>query len=115
MLLSGSRYRLTLGDDQLDISSVFYNTRIALSDIDGAEVRVVNMNEENFGITRRTNGIGLPGLQVGWFSGNGKKYKLYVSDRSKVLVIPTKNDYDILFSSVDADLIAQEIREKTNL
>lgn len=57
----------------------------------------------------RTNGIGLPGLLVGWFRGDGEKYKLYVTDKENVLYIPTKKGYTILISTVAGEDIIKEL------
>jgi len=111
MFLSAGNYQLSLENDQINIKSFFYNTSLPLSDIDIENVKTINMNAAD-GISIRINGISLPGLKIGWFSGNGKKYKMYVTDRTNVVLIPTKKNYDILFSSRDAAAIVEEIKKQ---
>jgi hypothetical protein len=67
------------------------------------------LNESDIKINARQNGIGLPGLLVGWFSSSEGRLKLYISDKSEVLYIPTKLKYTILFSTKKADEIINVI------
>ena len=47
----------------------------------------------------RTNGIGLPGYQVGWFKlHSGDKALLFVTDTTSVVHIPTTEGYGVLLS-----------------
>lgn len=75
--ISAGNYKMVIDNNQMTIKSVFYNTKISLSDIEKSNIKVININNENTQIQIRTNGIGLPGMQIGWFSGNGIKYKMY--------------------------------------
>jgi hypothetical protein len=48
---------------------------------------------------RRTMGTGLPGYQAGWFRlRNGGRALLYLTDRSKVVYVPTTEGYSVLLS-----------------
>ena len=109
MFTTSGKYTLTVTKDTLKIQSLFYNTRIQLSDVDADNMRMVDF--DNLQINRRTNGMGMSGLSVGWFAGNGKKYKVYVTDRKNVLCIPTTKGYDIVFSTVQGDKIMHEIKK----
>jgi hypothetical protein len=62
----------------------------------------------------RTNGIGLPGYQVGWFRlKNGETALLYVTDESTVTYLPT-TEHDVLLLSVEnAEAFLQALREPT--
>ncbi|MFA6857502.1 MAG: PH domain-containing protein [Treponema sp.] len=108
LCLSARSYTLTVRDGRLDIQSVFYNTHISLSDIQTDGIRPVDFS--TLGIKYRTNGIGLPGLNVGWFKGISGNYKLYVTDKRNVLLIPTKKNYSILFSTEQDKQITEAIR-----
>jgi hypothetical protein len=94
----------------LSIKSIVYNTTISLDDIELDKVRVVNLDEENISFNVRKNGIGLPGMSIGWFWSNGSKYKVYVTDKKSVVSIPTKDGYTILFSSEKASEIVTDIQ-----
>jgi hypothetical protein len=44
-------------------------------------------------------GTGLPGYSAGWFSlRNGEKALLFVTDRSRVVRIPTRDGYSLMVS-----------------
>lgn len=52
----------------------------------------------------RTMGTALPGYQAGWFRlHSGEKALLYLTDRSKVVYIPTTDGYSLLLSPQDPD------------
>jgi hypothetical protein len=108
LFYSARSYTLTVRNGTLNIESVFYNTHISLDDIQTDGIRTADFN--SLGIKYRTNGIGLPGLNVGWFKGTAGKYKLYVTDKQNVLLIPTKKNYDILFSTTQGKQITEIIR-----
>ena len=108
--ISSRHYKLSVADGTLSIKSIVYNTTISLDDIELDKVRVVNLDEENISFTVRKNGIGLPGMSIGWFWSNGSKYKVYVTDKKSVVSIPTKDGYTILFSSEKASEIVTDIQ-----
>ena len=114
LFISSLNYKLSISNNKLVINSVIYNTELSVDDIDCDNVRVINLDEENIKFSTRTNGIGLPGLQVGWFLGNKTKYKLYITNRNKVVLIPTTLGYTILFSSDKASEIVNTIKETSN-
>ncbi len=50
----------------------------------------------------RTNGIGLPNYQSGWFRlANGSAALLFVTDWSRAVVVPTTEHFDLLVSPAD--------------
>ena len=110
VFISSRHYKLSISDGTLSIKSVVYNTNISLDNVDLDNVRVVNLNEENISFTVRKNGIGLPGMSIGWFWSNGSKYKVYVTDKKSVVYIPTKDGYTILFSSEKASEIVTDLK-----
>lgn len=111
IIATSAKSTLSIDEGTLKIHSLLYKTDLSLSHIDKENVRVINMYDENLKITVRTNGIGLPHAQIGWFRGSGGKYKLYVTDRTSVLYLPTTEGYTILFSSKDAEQIVKLIKE----
>ena len=109
LMISSKNYSLEISDKNIVIKSVFYNTNISLSDIEVDKVQRINLNESDIKINARQNGIGLPGLLVGWFSSSQGRLKLYVSDKTEVLYLPTRLNYTILFSTKKADEITNVI------
>lgn len=47
----------------------------------------------------RTNGAGLPGYSSGWFQlGNGEKALIFITDKRRVVYLPTREGYAVLLS-----------------
>jgi hypothetical protein len=85
---------------------LFYGRKIPIGDIDLSGVKSLNLREErdkDYRVTLRTNGIGLPGYLAGWMKlHNGHKALVYITDRTKVALIPTKG-FDVMISTDDID------------
>ncbi|HPX27092.1 MAG TPA: PH domain-containing protein [Treponemataceae bacterium] len=111
IIATSTKSTLSIDEGTVKIHSLMYKTDLSLSHIDKENVRVINMYDENLKITVRTNGIGLPHAQIGWFRGSEGKYKLYLTDKTSVVSIPTTEGYTILFSSKDAEQIVKLIKE----
>jgi hypothetical protein len=109
LFVSSRSYTLRIEDNILSIRSLFYNTSIAKSEIKLGEVRISRY--QDLGVTLRTNGMALPGLLVGWFKGGTEKYKLYVTDKENVLIIPTTLGYSIAFSTREGQKIISDLRK----
>lgn len=97
---------ISVGNGFLTVNSLFYGRKIPLDDIDLNSVKSLNLHDERnkeYKITLRTNGIGLPGYLVGWMRlRNGRKALVYITDRTRVALIPTAN-FDVLISTDDFD------------
>jgi Bacterial PH domain len=65
-----------------------------------SEARAIDFTANpEFTPTLRTNGIGLPGYQSGWFNTQGAgKALVFLADRSHAVVIPTTLGYSLIFS-----------------
>jgi hypothetical protein len=98
--------KICVGDGFLTVKSLFYGRKIPFGDIDLSGVKSLNLREErdkDYRVTLRTNGIGLPGYLVGWMKlHNGHKALVYMTDRTKVALIPTK-EFDVMISTEDFD------------
>jgi hypothetical protein len=94
---------------------LFYGRSIAIEDIKVNDIKQVDLhNERDYGIKWRTNGIGLPHYQVGWMQlNNGNKALVYLTDKTKVVLIPT-NNYDVLISTDDFTGITEELHKTIN-
>lgn len=94
-------------------NAIFYGRTIRKDEIaiDGA--RIINLNEEPaYKPALRTNGIGLPGFQSGWFRlKNKEKALLFVTDYQKVLYLPTTKDYSLLISVTDPETMLEKMKE----
>jgi hypothetical protein len=60
---------------------------------------------------RRTMGTGLPGYQAGWFRlKGGQTALLYLTDRSKAVLVPTTENYFLLLSPDDPEGFMSALR-----
>lgn len=78
--------------------------------LDGA--RPVNLNTDTaLKFSWRTNGIGLPGYCAGWFQlKNGQKALAFITDRSSVAYIPTREGYVLLLSVADPESLIASLK-----
>ena len=52
----------------------------------------------------RTNGAGLPGYGSGWFGlANGDQALIFVTDKRRVVYLPTREGYSLLLSVQEPD------------
>jgi hypothetical protein len=95
-------FRLT--DHGLRIGPGIYSRTIPREKIDVSGIRIINLDiEKEYQPKWRMNGAGLPGFLAGWFKlQNKEKALLFVTDRSRVVYIPTSENYSILLSVQDA-------------
>jgi hypothetical protein len=111
LLLSGyitysSRHvRFEVDKQALHIRGDMYGRDIDLSNLRIADAKLVNLNEAvELQPRMRTNGAGLPGYSSGWFRlRDGEKALLFVTERTRVVYIPTSEGYSLLLSVSDAD------------
>ena len=85
----------------LSISGWPYGRTVALDDLKLNEADVVSLDDARFRPRRRRNGVGLPGYQLGWFSLNGERALLFVTDPERVLYLPTQDGYSLVMSPND--------------
>jgi hypothetical protein len=95
--------RFEMSDEGLAIRRTMYGRVIPWSVLRLEEARLVDLRTDTtVQPTLRTNGIGMPGYQAGWFrlrqSGRGL---LFVTDRSRVIAVPTNDGYTLLVSVQD--------------
>lgn len=89
----------------LRVNIPLYSNEIDTDLVDFAQARVVNLiKEPEYAAKWRTNGLGLPGYSLGWFSLNhGVKALLSVTESEDVILLPISRDRVILVSVIDAD------------
>jgi len=103
---------ISIKNNDVIIKSFLYGRTIPISDILIDEIRTINLNQNNdYNVSIRTNGIGLPNLLLGWMKlKNGKKALIYLTDKENVLLLPTK-DFTVLFSMQGTDEFIKKINE----
>jgi hypothetical protein len=105
MVLRGRRVRFELDDESLRISGSLYGRAIPRAVLRVAEASVINIEgHAKFGQMFKTNGIDLPNYCSGWFCPRGGgNALLFVTDRTRVVVVPTTAGYELLLSPEDPD------------
>ena len=114
LLLIGAAVVVALGfrtpnfvvDEQaVRISNSLYGRAIDVADLHLDQARLVDLaTSPELSPKWRTNGIGLPGRQSGWFRlRNGEKALLFLTRRNRILYIPSKSDYVLMLSPDNAE------------
>ena len=98
--LSSRATRFELSPEGLAIRRTLYGRTVPWPSLDVARARVVSLRDApELQPTLRTNGLGLPGYQAGWFrlrrEGRGL---LFVTDPTRVVALPTRDGYTLLLS-----------------
>ena len=103
--------RIVVSPGELRIVGGLYGRTLPLSSLNlQAAARVDLRSASDFSPRVRTNGIGLPGYQSGWFQlKNGEKALLFVTSPD-VVRIPTRENYSVLLSVPDPDAFLQALR-----
>jgi len=93
--------KFELTDGGLQIRGEIYRRFIPKSSLVREDAKMLDLNaEREYQPRLRTNGIGLPGYNAGWFKlRNGKKALLFITDPSRVVYIPSKEGYAVLLST----------------
>ena len=106
--------KFTVNDEGLRIHPGQYSRFIPWGDINTAGVKVMNLNvETEYQPKWRTNGAGLPGFASGWFKlANKEKALVFLTDRNRVVYIPTNKDYAVLLSVQEAEELAGVLQER---
>ena len=97
---SSRQVQFELSDSQLYIRGGFYGRIIPITSLVTEQAIEVELNRNSpYQPTRRTNGIGLPGYNSGWFKlRNGEKALLFVTELRRVIYLPTTDGYSLLLS-----------------
>ena len=99
--------RFTVNDNTLGIKRALYGKSIAISSLDLQNTQVLDLTQDNNKPLRpiiRTNGIGLPFYQAGWFRlRNRGKALLFTTNMKNVIHIPTSEGYALMLSVDDTE------------
>ncbi len=102
---SARNVRFEVNDQGLRIKGGIYGRFIPKEEITTENIQILDLNTyPEYKPRIRTNGIGLPGYDEGWFKlKNNEKALLFLTDCSNVVYIPTKQDYSVLLSVKEAE------------
>ena len=100
LTVSATRPSVRVDEAQLVLKAPFYGRSIPLEAVELEQARVIALDSTTELRPRvRTNGVGLPGLGLGWFKlANGEKALAALTDRRRVLYLPTDQGYSLLLS-----------------
>lgn len=109
---SSRNMNFTITDDGLRLSPGLYGRFIPKEDINATGVKVINLKTDSeYSPKWRMNGAGLPGYSAGWFKlANKEKALLFVTDRSRLVYIPTNKGYSVLLSVSEAEEFADVLQ-----
>jgi hypothetical protein len=113
LALSSKRVELAVEPGVLVIRGGPYGRRLSLADLDLERARPVDLTAERELQARwKTNGAALPGLQQGWFRLRNKgKVLLFVTDRTRVLHVPTTDGWDLQVSVEHPEALLAALRK----
>ena len=91
---------------------LFYSRTVAISDLHLEEVRSVDLtSSQEYRLTWRTNGTGLPSYKAGWFrTAGGRKALVFLRDPRLVVVIPHKEGYLLMLNPADPVAFLDSLR-----
>ncbi len=93
-----------------------YGRMIPANELLVAEARRVDVRTGPYQPIGRVAGTAVPGYRAGWFNlGNGRRALLYVTDESKVVLVPTTAGYDVLVSVAEPDAFLDRLRASIQL
>ncbi|WP_411834665.1 PH domain-containing protein [Pseudoxanthomonas mexicana] len=103
--------RIEVNADTLRVGGGFYRVSVPLSEVRRDAVMRRDPADPSQMLGLRTNGIGMPGLALGWFraKSGGEKIFAAVTEGERVLVIPTTAGYSILVSPDDPDALLEAL------
>ena len=112
LVYSSRHARFEVSAEGLQISNTLYGRMIFGSNLDLDGARVLDLvRDRQYRPKWRTNGAGLPGYQAGWFKlRNGEKSLLFVTDRTRVVYVPTSAGYSVMMSVPQPDQLVAALR-----
>lgn len=87
-----------IADGQLQVRAGLYRTQLPLAQLRLAQAQLLPRDQLGPWLQWRSNGIGMPGLQAGWFRGRHGRVFAALGKGQQVLVIPTDAGYSVVLS-----------------
>jgi len=96
----------------LRVCGDLYGRRISLESLVVDNARIIDLESDADHRPKwKTNGTGLPGYSAGWFRlRNGEKALVFMTDRRRVLYLPTRQGHCLLLSPAAPDALLRALR-----
>jgi hypothetical protein len=113
LAMSSKKVELGVKPGELAIRGGPYGRTIPLNELDLERGRAIDLTvERDLQGKWKTNGSELPGLQQGWFRlRDGQKALLFVTDRRRVLHVPTTHGWALQVSVEDPAALLAALRK----
>ena len=110
-MFSAHAAKFEVDESGLRIYNTIYGKYIPKENLDLNGIQVVDLKTQtSLQPHLRTNGVGLPGYEAGWFNLKDKERALlFVTDRENVVYIPTLG-YSILLSTKDTNKMVDSLQ-----
>ncbi len=104
--------KFEVSPEGLAIRGDLYGRRLPAASLLREAARLVDLTEDpNYRPVWRTNGAGLPGYGSGWFGlANGDKALIFVTDKRRVIYLPTRGGYALLLSVAEPEKFLEALR-----
>jgi hypothetical protein len=112
MSWSSRHTSVEISSEGVKINGGVYGRKIPLGELIADQASVVDLETDTgLKLSRRTNGIGMPGYSAGWFkTKNGTKVLAFVTDRKRVVYLPTRQNYSVLLSVESPEAVVNAVR-----
>jgi hypothetical protein len=101
----------------LAIHGGLYGRLIPAADLDAQHARATDLTAGSaHALSWRTNGVGFPGYASGWFQlQDGERALAFVTDKHRVVYIPTRKGYSVLLSVADPEAMVRALQQSAGL
>ena len=84
----------------VEVNIPLYGQEFEAGEVDWQQAQLINLSQApQFAPSRRTNGLGLTGYSLGWFTlKNDHKALVSLTSNEQVLLVPTDKGYTLLLS-----------------
>lgn len=105
--------KFEVSPEGLAIRGDLYGRRLPAASLLKEEARPVDLTADpNYRPVWRTNGAGLPGYGSGWFQlSNGDKALIFVTDKRRVVYLPTREGYSLLLSVPEPEKFLEALQQ----
>lgn len=103
--------RARISEEKLSVGGGMYLTRLPLPELLIDEAKIVKKRDFGGTLVLRVNGIGMPGLRLGWFTtrGGGKAF-VAISEEEYVVILPTTRGHKLMISSKEPGKLLDKLK-----